>query len=352
MLRYLAMLSIGCFVLAGCASTPSSLSSDDMVSTMAPASPPPPESTEGGETYVGGGTGRGSVQPETRQITIELEDPAGAPMPSDGATGSAAGGGAAVGFVYPAIGSAFAGTRPEVPYQMQAAGEQPYWRSNAEFYEIEGTVFAQFSIIAVDETPLQATLREAPDHLANGFRRYVSRDPDGPRISAAYQAGPCLDGMGVERGFFTSIRVDDTTYEGCARETGGQWDWSRDLLTRYDAILICLDEVPAAVAAVDAYSPTPENTAVRVMSADQQRHECVIVNEDQRLASVRALDITEVHLNEGRTVFSRAPLVDADGCLSQEVILNTEGETLGYLAHDLCQNPRRHVEGPLDPGES
>ncbi len=280
------------------------------------------------------------------------------PVPADASLTRDAGGGRSTeatvvsGFVYPAIGSAFAGTRPDTPYVMQASGEQPYWRSSAEFYEFNGEIHARFSLIAADETPLQADLRQASDHLVHGYRRFVSSDADGERISAAYQAGPCIDSMGVERGFFTSIRVNGTIYEGCARETGGQWDWSRDLLTRFDAIQICLDEVPNALAAVDAYSPTPDNTAVRVLRADHQRFECIIVNEDRRLASVRELDITEVHLNEGRTIFTRVPIDDGHACLSEETIINSAGDELGYLVHDLCQNPRTHVEGPLEPGES
>jgi uncharacterized membrane protein len=339
--RFLVLIAVGS-LLAACASTTGSMDSGELASSMAPASPPPPapppSSADGGRTIEGSGTGRAAVRPETRQITVELAE-TGAP-------------GAAAGFVYPSIGSAFAGTRPDTPYVMQANGEQPYWRSVAEFYEMDDEVFARFSLIAVDETPVLATLRQAADHLEQGFRRYVSAEADGPRISAAYQAGPCVDDMGVARGFFTSIRVNDETYEGCAWETGGQWDWSRDLLTRFDAILLCLDEVSDAVAAVDAYSPTPENTAVRVVDAEQQRFECVIVNADQRLASVRELDITEVHLNEGRTLFTLAPIADGNACLSEETIINAEGEVLGYLAHDLCQNPRAHVEGPLEPGES
>lgn len=315
MFRSLLIVAVGSLALGACASTSQGVSSNDMVSSISPVP------ADSGITREGGGASR-----------------SGASVSS--------------GFVYPAIGSAFAGTRPDTPYVMQASGEQPYWRSNAEFYELDGEIHAEFSLIAADEAPLRADLRQAPDHMVHGYRRFVSTESDGARISAAYQAGPCVDGMGVERGFFTSIQINDTIYEGCARETGGQWDWSRDLLTRFDAILTCLDEVPDALAAIDAYSPTPENTAVRVLRADHQRFECVIVNEDQRLASVRELDITEVHLNEGRTIFTRVPIDEGNACLSEETIINSAGDELGYLVHDLCQNPRTHVEGPLEPGES
>ncbi len=234
---------------------------------------------------------------------------------------------------------------------MVAQGEGPYWRAAIEFHDIDGIVFGDFRMIAAEQEPVMATLRPAPDHLVNGFRRYVSATADTMPVSAAFQAGPCIDFDGIERPFFTSVRVANETYEGCAREEGGQWDWSRDILTRYEQILTCLDVVPEAVAAIDAYSPDEANTAVRVLTGDQSRFECLIVNADLQLISVRALDVTEIHLNEGRTVFLRSE-PEANDCRAIEHIRNADGLLLGVLAHDLCQNPRTHVEGPLeaDPG--
>lgn len=377
MFRNILILAAGSVLLAACASTPSTMSEDNLVSTVVASPAPPPANEElsdftdgvGGavgepspEEVVVRGTGRGGVRPEQRNIELELSGTgAGGGGTGEGtigigdmgAIGSGGSGSAArPGFVYPAMGSAFAATRPETPYTMQASGEAPYWRSDAEFYELDGAIFARFSLVAADAGTLGVTLREAPSHLANGFRSYASADSEGPRVSANYQAGPCVDGLGVEREFFASIQVDDTVFEGCARETGGQWDWSRDLLTRYAEIIMCLDEVDGAVAAIDAYAPTPDNTAVRILRGDGTRFECLIVNDGQRLASVRELDATEVHLNEGRTLFMRDPIPGEDNCRSFESILGRDGELMGYLAHDLCQNPRIHVEGPLEPGES
>lgn len=318
MFRLIAMTVLAAVLLAGCASTPADLSPDNMRSSA--ANSPAGASEQSGTMDFPGADGGGGSASQT-------------------------------GFVYPAIGTAFAGTRPETPYGMAAQGESPYWRSTIELYDLEGEVFGEFRLIAAGHDPILTTLRMAPDHLVNGFRRYISTTPDPVPVSAAFQAGPCIDFDGIERPFFASVRVDDVTYEGCAREEGGQWDWSRDLLTRYDQILLCLEEVPGAVAAIDAYSPSEENTAVRVLTDDQSRFECVIVNADLRLASVRELDVTEVHLNEGRTVFLTAE-PEANDCRAIEHIRRADGELMGVLAHDLCQNPRTHVEGPLAAGES
>ncbi|WP_421791865.1 hypothetical protein [Hyphobacterium sp.] len=362
--RIIVLVTVGLFA-AGCAYTPDGIPREDLISTAvaAPAPAPEPAPGEGDEealvVLVDGetgddtaneealtevevsGTGRGAVVPESREI--ELGE-----IVTGGSGGGAAS--AASGFVYPSVGSAFAATRPETPYVMEAGGETPYWRSQSSFYELDGIVFAEFSLIAVDREPILATLRQVPEAAAPGFRRYVS--VEGAPVSAAYQAGPCGAGDGIQRGYFASIRVGDEGFEGCARETGGQWDWSRDLLTRYDAIMLCLDEVPDAVGAVDAYSPSETNTAVRVLRSDQSRIECVIVNEDLRMASVRELDVTEVHLNEGRTVFLREIGETRDECRSYENIFGPDGRLMGVLAHDLCQNPRAHFQGPPPDPES
>lgn len=319
MLRLIVMAGLAGAVLAGCASTPSGMSPDDMVSSATAPATAPREENETGAGLPGAGGGGGNT--------------------------------ARTGFLYPAIGTAFAGTRPETPYGMIAQGETPYWRATIEFYELDSEVYGEFRMIAAEQTPIQTTLRMAPDHLANGFRRYVSAMPDSVPVSAAFQAGRCIDFDGIERPFFASIRAGEQTFEGCAREEGGQWDWSRDLLSRYEQILMCLDEVPGAVAAVDAYSPSEENTAVRVLTNDQSRFECVIINTEQRLASIRELDVTEVHLNEGRTVFLTAE-PEANTCQAIEHIRSVDGALLGVLVHDLCQNPRTHVEGAPVAGES
>jgi uncharacterized membrane protein len=364
MLRVLVTIACAGLLVTACATAPSDLDSDAMVSTVAaPAPPPPPspasapapapdnaddlgdlmgepvgESTvTSGTMYEQSGAGRGSVQVprvEGPELTI-----------AEVSSGSS-------GFVYPVMGAAFAGTRPETPYVLEAHGEAPYWRATAELYEVDGAVFARFALIAADEPPINSTLARAPDFMAGGFRRYVSATPDGPRVSAAYQAGPCVDRTGIRRGYFASIRVNGVTFEGCARETGGQWDWSRDLLDRYDQIMMCLNEIPGAVAAIDAYSPSEENTAVRVIDGEQVRHECLIVNDNQRLASTRELEPTEVHLNEGRTVFFSAMPETRDQCRRYETVMDANANLLGVLAHDICQNPRAHVEGPLTAGES
>lgn len=319
MLRLIAFGGFIGVILAGCASTPSGMSPEDMMSSATAPAPAPHE---------GNGTGAG--------------------LSEAGGEGVSA---APTGFVYPAIGTAFAGTRPDTPYSMAAQGETPYWRATIEFYELEGDVSGEFRMIATEQNPILTTLRKAPDHLTNGFRRYVSVRPDPVAVSAAFQAGPCIDFDGIERPFFASIRAGDQTFEGCAREAGGQWDWSREILTRYEQIRMCLDEVPGAVAAIDAYSPGEDNTAVRVLTDDRSRFECVIVNGEQRLASIRELDVTEVHLNEGRTVFLTAE-PEASDCRAIEHIRSADGALLGVLAHDLCQNPRTHVEGAPLAGES
>lgn len=319
MLRLIAMTGLAAVLLAGCASTPSDMNPGDMRSSATAPAPVPAENDSNGLALPDAGGGGGI---STR-----------------------------AGFLYPAIGTAFAGTRPETPYGMVAQGEAPYWRMTIELYDLEGEVFGNFRMIAAEQDQILTTLRMAPDHFANGFRRYVSLTPEPVTVSAAFQAGPCMDFDGIERPFFASVRVDDATYEGCAREEGGQWDWSRDILTRYDQILLCLEEVPGAVAAIDAYSPSEENTEVRVLTEDQSRFECVIVNADLRLASVRELDVTEVHLNEGRTVFLTAE-PEPNDCRAIEHIRSAGGAMLGVLAHDLCQNPRTHVEGAPSAGES
>jgi len=338
MLRLLSVLGFAGLVLAGCASTPTDMNADDMISSIAPPSAPPsmpapaPVMTDE-DTFSGGGNGAGS---RARIVA-----------PNAGGSGGAA----RAGFVYPAIGASFAGTRPETPYVMTAQGEGPYWRASAQLYEIEGDVFVDYRMVVAEHDPILIRLRPAPDHLTNGYRRFVTASPDELPISAAFQAGPCLDVDRIERSFFASVRIGNEVYDGCAREDGGQWDWSRDILARYAQILMCLDEVPGAVGAIDAYSPSEENTAVRVMTADQSRFECLIVDAEQRLASVRELDIIEVHLNEGRTVFLR-DVPDENPCRSIEHILDRNGELMGVLAHDLCQNPRTQVERPLGAGES
>lgn len=334
MVRLIAVMTISGLLVAGCATTPSGMDDESMMSTMAPAPDPAlPNTDRDSDTGMGQGGG------EDSENAIGIGDV--------GAAGNGGGNeSTSSGFVYPSIGTAFAGTRPDTPYVMEAGGESPYWRARSSFYEIEGIVFAEFSFVAVDQGALSATLRQVPDSVAPGFRRYVS--VEGPAVSAAFQAGFCRDGQGVDRGYFASIQVEGEAFEGCARETGGQWDWSRDLLSRYDAILMCLDEVPEAVGAVDAYSPSETNTAVRVLSQDQSRFECIIINNEMRLASVRELDVTEVHLNEGRTVFLRGVGDVRDECRSYENIMSADGELLGVLAHDLCQNPRAHVLGPLE----
>ncbi|MEE2525096.1 hypothetical protein V0U79_01875 [Hyphobacterium sp. HN65] len=380
MIRNILVLGLGSLLLAACASSPSGLTSEELISTVTASPAPPPEGMEAddmdelaelmgepvGDTSSGEivlhGTGRGGgMQRPEGNIELDLSGiGAGGGGSGEGtigignmgAIGSGGGGSAGSGFIYPAMGSAFATARPETPYAMQANGEAPYWRSDAEFYELDGEILARFSLVAADAGELGVTLREAPGNLVDGFRSYVSVDADGPRVSANYQAGPCVDALGVEREYFASIQVDGSIFEGCARETGGQWDWSRDLLSRYTEILVCLEEVENAIGVLDAYAPSPENTAIRVLTVDQSRFECLIVNSGQRLASVRELDATEVHLNEGRTIFMRERFQSADNCRSYESIRSATGELMGYLAHDLCQNPRVHVEGPLEPGES
>lgn len=321
MLRLIAITGLAGLLLAGCASTPPGMSPNDMRSSAIAPAPDPSESSSEG---------------------LDLADPG---------AGVIGGSSTRTGFDYPAIGTAFAGTRPETPYSMAAQGEAPYWRATIEFHDLEGEVFGEFRMIAAEQEPILTTVRLAPDHFVNGFRRYVSVTPEPVTVSAAFQAGPCMDFDGIERPFFASVRVDNETYGGCAREEGGQWDWSRDILTRYDLILLCLSEVPGAVAAIDAYSPSEDNTAVRVLTDDQSRYECLIVNADERIASIRELDMTEVHLNEGRTVFLTTEPV-ANECRAIEHIRSDDGTLMGVLAHDLCQNPRTHAEGPLAPGES
>jgi len=337
MLRIIAMLSLTGLVLAGCASTPSDLNADDLISSVAPPSAPPvvtlPMPTPPGDN-------------DGSESNDNLVVAPASPSPD-------AGGGrlASSGFEYPAAGAAFAGTRPETPYVMTAHGEAPYWRASARFYEIEGDIFADYRMVVAEHDPIQIRLRPAPDHLADGYRRFVSASSDDLPISAAFQAGPCEDPDGIERPFFSSIRIGNEIYEGCGREDGGQWDWSRDVLARYIQILMCLDEVPGAVGAIDAYSPSEANTAVRVLTSGQNRFECLIINESQRLASVRELDVTEVHINEGRTIFLR-DIPERNPCRSIEHIRDRDGELIGVLAHDLCQNPRTQVEGPLSVDQS
>lgn len=323
MFRLIAIPAMMGALLAGCATVPTDLESGDMrASAVAPAPPPAPS-------------------------VVEEE----APDIMHGDDGIAADAAPFAGFRYVPVGTAFAGTRPDTPYAMSALGAAPYWRANLEFYELAGELFADLQMVMAEHDPVLTRLRPGPDHLVNGFRRYVSADAEDVQVSAAFQAGPCMDADGIERSFFASIRVNDAVYNGCAREDGGQWDWSRDILTRFEEVRMCLDEVPDAVGAIDAYSPSEDRTAVRVITGDQRRFECMIVNSGQRLASLRELDVTEVHLNEGRTVFL-PDVPEANECQAVEQIRRPDGALMGALVHDLCQNPRLHVEGPLESGES
>ncbi|WP_394694470.1 hypothetical protein [Hyphobacterium sp.] len=319
MFRQIAIPALLGALLAGCATAPSDLDAGDMRSAaVAPAPPPaPPVQTE-----------------EEADITAGDDEVS-----------------ASSGFQYAAIGSAFAGTRPDTPYSMNALGAAPYWRASLEFYELSGELFADLHMVMAENDPVLTRLRPGPDHLMNGFRRFVSAGDEDVRVSASFQAGPCRGADGIERPFFASIQVNNAVYSGCAREDGGQWDWSRDILTRFDEVRMCLDEVTDAAGAIDAYSPSEDHTAVRVITADQRRFECMIVNAEQRLTSLRELDATEVHLNEGRTVFL-PEVPEANECQAVEHIRGPDGELMGALVHDLCQNPRLHVEGPLERGES
>jgi uncharacterized membrane protein len=319
------------FVLAGCATAPSTLDQDRLLSTLVDDLPAVVPDTSGRD-----------------QITSDI---------IGGATGGAGsvGGGAATlpsGFVYPAFGTAFASEQPATPYTMSAQGDAPYWRANVEVYERAGELFANIHMVLAEHDPILATLRPAADHMVQGFRRYVSDNSSSPAISAAFQSGPCVDASGIDRSFYASIRVDGENHDGCAREEGGQWDWSRDILSRYDMVLMCMDEVEGTIAAVDAYAPSELNTAVRVVTSADARFECVIVNDDRRLASVRELDATEVHLNEGRTLFLRNIPDAPNACRALEHIRSPEGELMGVLAHDLCQNPRIHADSPTATGPS
>ena len=323
MFRRIAIPALTGALLAGCATAPSDLEAGDMRSSVtAPAPPPSPVIVEAEVTDVSPGNGGMAAEPTP-----------------------------AAGFRYVSVGTPFAGTRPETPYTLNALGAAPYWRARLQFYELSGELFAELSMVMAEHDPVSTRLRPGPDHLVNGFRRYVSAELEEILVSASFQAGPCMDADGIERSFFASIRVNDDVYEGCAREDGGEWDWSRDILVRMAEIQMCLDEVPDAVGAIDAYSPSEDHTAVRVITGDQSRFECVIVDADQRLASIRELDATEVHLNEGRTIFL-AELPQADACQSIEHIRRSSGELVGALVHDLCQNPRLHFEGPVDDMES
>lgn len=323
MVRLIAWSILIGALLAGCATVPSDLEAGDMrASAVAPAPPP-------------------------AGMVVEEEGPDIIP----GDDGVAADAIPFAGFPYVTVGTAFAGTRPDTPYAMSALGAEPYWRASLEFYELSGELFAEFNMVMIEHDRVLTRLRPGPDHLVNGFRRYVSADAQDVLVSAAFQAGPCWDADGIERSFFASIRVNGDVYNGCAREDGGQWDWSRDIISHFGEVRMCLDEVPGAVGVVDAYSPSDDRTAVRVITGDQRRFECMIINSGQRLASLRELDATEVHLNEGRTVFL-PDVPEANDCQAVEHIRRADGALMGALVHDLCQNPRLHVEGPLESGES
>jgi hypothetical protein len=327
------ILTIGLIglLVTGCATAPSTLDQEILVSTMV------------------------DVQPADSPDPTELDQFTGdGPAAGVGGGGSVGGSAATLpsGFVYPAFGTGFAAEQPATPYTISVQGEAPYWRANVELYERDGQLLANIHMVLAEHDPIIATLRPAGDHLVEGYRRFVSTNSATPRISAAFQSGPCVDGAGIDRPFFASIRVGDENHDGCAREEGGQWDWSRDILSRYDMVLMCMDEVEGTIAAVDAYAPSDQNTAVRVVTAADARFECLIVNADRRLASVRELDATEVHLNEGRTLFLRYIPDTPNRCRSLEHIRSADGQLMGVLAHDLCQNPRTHADSPSVPDAS